>query len=151
MRPTTALLSVALVVALGAARPVPDELSALAAKARLAPVVAWCSGEFRAGHGGAYAVAVSAGERGGRYLVLEADAQVLELGSFARGPDLACYAPAEARELDRSISRSETISGHIAPQWPTTVICAFVDDTTAVCWQHSPDDQAFVKVGEWAT
>ena len=74
------------------AQSVPAELSALAAKARLdRPVAAWCRAEFRAGRPGAFAVALTSAAGGGRYLVLESDASVKELGSFARRPDLSCY------------------------------------------------------------
>ena len=31
------------------------------------------------------------------------------------------------------------------------VICAFVEDTRAVCWQYSPDAPAFVEVAGWVT
>jgi hypothetical protein len=124
----------------------------LAAKARLAsPVVGWCRGEFREGRSGAYAVAISSSAAGGRYLVLESDATVVELASFTRSPDLSCYTPAEARKLHLAIGRSDTIHGQIVPRWRTTVVCAFVDDTTSVCWQYSPAYRVFVKVGEWVT
>ena len=136
---------------IGAAQAVPPALSRLAARARLeSPVVDWCGGEFRAGHPGAYAVALSA-SRGGRYAVLEADATVVELASFARTPDLACYTPAQARRLHEDIRRSETIHGQIRPRWRTTVICAFVDEVTSVCWQYSPADRVFVDIGGWVT
>ncbi len=72
-----------------AAQPAPSELSALAAKARLdRPVAAWCRGEFRSGRPGAFAVAVASPAGARRYLVLEADATIVELGSFTRGADL---------------------------------------------------------------
>jgi hypothetical protein len=47
--------------------------------------------------------------------------------------------------------RSDTIHGHLAPRWNTTIVCGFVDDTNAVCWQYSPADRALVKIGEWVT
>src|SRR5262249_48660801 len=116
-----------------AAQPLPDDLTALAAKAHLAsPIGAWCRGEFQAGRHG-FAVAVGASP-GGRYLVLNADATTVELSSFAGKPDLSCYTPADARKLDATMRKSETIAGRIAPRWPTTVVCAFTDNTTAVCW-----------------
>jgi len=132
------------------AQSVPAELSALAAKVRLArPLAAWCRAEFRAGHPGAFAVAMTSAAGGGRYLVIESDASVTELGAFTRGPDLSCYSRAEAEQLGVAIGRSLTIHGQITPRWNTAVICAFVDDTTSVCWQYSPDDGVFVKVGGW--
>lgn len=131
---------------------VPGDLSALAAKARLStPVVAWCRGEFQRGHRGAYALAVAASAAGGRYLVVDEDATVTELASFTNKPDLTCYTPVEARKLDASIHRSDTIHGTIAPRWRTTVVCAFTDNTASVCWQFSPDDRTFVRVGGWST
>ena len=134
------------------AQSVPAELSVLAAKAKLdGPVAAWCRGEFRAGHPGAFAVAVTPSASGGRYLVLESDASVKELGSFTRRPDLSCYSRTEAEQLAVTIDRSATIHGQITPRWNAAVICTFVDDTTSVCWQYSPDDGVFVKVGGWVT
>jgi hypothetical protein len=88
---------------------------------------------------------------GGRYLVLEPNGTVTELASFARSADLSCYTPAEARRLHQTIGQSDTIHGKLEPRWRTTVVCAFVDDTTAVCWQHSPAGGAFVEVGGWTT
>jgi hypothetical protein len=37
------------------------------------------------------------------------------------------------------------------PRFNTTVVCGFLEDTVAECWQYSPDDRAFVKVGGWTT
>jgi hypothetical protein len=146
-------LMIGLVVAsMAVAQSAPAELSALASKARLdRPVAAWCRAEVRLGHPAAFAVAVTAAAGGGRYLVLESDGSVEELGSFMRRPDLSCYSRAEAEDLSVTIGRSATIQGQITPRWPTAVVCAFVDDTTAVCWQYSLDDRAFVKVGGWVT
>jgi len=140
------------VASIAVAQSVPAELSVLAAKAGLdRPVAAWCRAEFRAGHPGAFAVAMSSAAGGGRYLVLESDASVKELGSFARRPDLSCYSRADAEQLGVTIGLSPTIHGQITPRWNTAVVCAFVDDTTSVCWQSSPDDGVFVKVGGWVT
>ncbi len=133
-------------------QPVPAELSALAVKAGLdRPVSNWCRAEFRAGHPGEFAVAVTSAAGGGRYLVLESDASTKELAPFNEGPDLTCYSRAEAEQLDVAIAGSLTIHGQIAPRWNTAVICAFVDATASVCWQYSPDDDAFVKIGGWVT
>jgi len=140
------------VASIAVAQSVPAELSSLAAKARLdRPVTAWCRVEFRAGHPGAFAVAMTSSAGGGRYLVVESDASIKELGSFTRRPDLACYSRAEAEQLGVTIGRSPTIHGQITPRWNTAVICAFVDDTTAVCWQYSPGDDVVVRVGGWIT
>jgi hypothetical protein len=133
------------------AQSVPPELSRLAARAGLeSPMAGWCRGEFRAGHSGAYAVAIT-GAGGGRYVVLDADASVMELAPFARTPELACYTPAEARKLNADIRQSETIHGQVRPRWATTVVCAFVDEVTSVCWQYSPARHAFVDIGGWVT
>ncbi len=132
------------------AQPPPAELSALAARAGLdRPVTAWWRGEFQSGRPGAFAVAVTAAAGGGRYLVLETDATVVELAPFTQGADLSCYSRAEAEQLSVTTGRSPTIHGQIAPRWNTAVVCGFVDNTTAVCWQHSRVDGAFVTVGGW--
>lgn len=145
------LISLALVVATVLPQPVPPELSGLLAKAQLDSSVSdWCRGEFRPGARRGYAVALSL-DPGGRYLVVDADGKVTELARFSGGADLSCYTPAEARRLNRSIAGSETISGSITPRWHTSVVCAFVEDTSAVCWQYSPSDRAFVKIGDWTT
>jgi hypothetical protein len=153
MRHAARLVSVALAAAsIAAAQPVPSELSALAAKARLdGPVAAWCRGQFRPGYPRAFAVAITSAAGGGRYVVIEADATVTELASFTRSADLSCYTRAEAQKLDIAIRRSVTIQGDITPRWRTAVVCAFVDDTTSVCWQYSPADRGFVRVGGWVT
>jgi hypothetical protein len=148
-----AQLVVGLAVAtIALAQSVPAEITALAANAGLdRPVTAWCRAEFRAGHPGAFAVAMTSAAGGGRYLVVESNASIKELGSFTRHPDLSCYSRAEAEQLGVTIGRSPTIHGQITPRWNTAVICAFVDDTTAVCWQYSPGDDVFVRVGGWIT
>ena len=153
MRRQGAHLLIALAwVSIATAQSVPAQLAEVAAKAGLdRPVTAWCSGEFRAGRPGAFAVAVTSVAAGGRYLVLESDAIIHELGPFTRRPDLSCYTRAEADRLNVTIGRSDTIHGQLAPRWNTAVICAFADDTVAVCWQYSPDEGVFVRVGGWVT
>jgi hypothetical protein len=153
MKHSAGLVSVALAAAsIAAAQPVPSQLSALAAKARLdGPVAAWCRGQFRSGHPRAFAVAISSAAGGGRYVMLESDATVTELASFTRSADLSCYTRAEARKLNVTIGRSDTIHGQVTPRWSTAVVCAFVDDTASVCWQYSPADRLFVRVGGWVT
>jgi hypothetical protein len=147
------LISLALAAAtIVPAQPVPAELTTLAAKARLdGRVAAWCRGAFQSGRPHAFAVAISDADASGRYVVLESDAAVTELASYTDGADLSCYTRAEARKLSDSIRRSETIRGQITPRWSSAVICAFVDATEAVCWQYSPTDRAFVRVGGWVT
>ena len=84
-------------------------------------------------------------------MVFEADGRVDDLAAFGSAAGLSCYTRAEASSLDDTIRSSDTIHGHVAPRWNTTVVCGFIDDTNAVCWQYSPADRAFVKIGEWVT
>lgn len=141
------------VAALAAAQPAPPkELSVLMAKTRVdGQLTGWCGGELRAGRRNAFAAAVTSPAGGGRYLVLDADGTVALLAPFKGTPDLSCYTPAEARKLGESIRASETIRGRVEPAFSTTVVCGFVDATSAVCWQYSPAARAFVEVGEWQT
>lgn len=137
---------------IAAAQEFPSELAALAARARLnGPMTAWCRAEFRSGHPGAFAVGVTSADGHGRYVALDSDGRVTELGSFKRGADLSCYSRARAEKLDVTIRHSETINGHIRPRWNTTVVCGFIDATAAVCWQYSPTDREFIEVGQWVT
>jgi hypothetical protein len=133
-------------------RAVPADLAALAARARLdGPVAAWCRAEFRPGAAGAFAVGVTSPGGGGRYIAIDADGRASELGAFKGLADVACHTRAWADTLDAAIRESETIHGHITPRWNTTVVCGFIDDTSATCWQYSPGDRTFVQVGEWVT
>jgi hypothetical protein len=146
------LLLIALAALAGAEQSIPPELDALVARARLeGPVTSWCRGEFRPGHPGAYAVAIASGLGGGRYVVLNGDGTIATLAAVTAGADLSCYSADEARALDAEIGRNPIVEGRIAPRWDGTVICAVVDDVTAVCWQYSPDDEAFITVGTWIT
>jgi len=145
-----ALIVLALAMALQAMPKPPQELAALAAKAKVAAIVTWCPAEFQSGQQGSFAVAV--GDHGaGRYLVLDADGRVTALSEFTGRADLSCYTRVDAEKLERSIRQSETIRGQIAPRWNTTVVCGFTDNTTAHCWQYSPVDRTFVTVGGWTT
>lgn len=147
----TALLFSLLTIA-GGAEPIPAEVLALAAKARVAgPIVAWCGAQFASGESGGYAVAVSSAGRAGTYVAIDRNARATELGAFTDGADLACYSRGRAERLNRTIQQSETIEGSIRPRWKTTVICGFTDGTTAACWQYSPAQRSFVKVGGWVT
>jgi hypothetical protein len=131
--------------------PMPAELTALMAKARLdGSAAAWCRAGFRDGQLNAFALAVTAGT-GGRYVALDSDGKASELAKFSGRPDLSCYSRAQAGDLNRSLKQSETIHGQITPRFNTTVVCAFTEDTTARCWQYSPTDSAFVEVGTWTT
>ena len=143
--------SIRAVNAKAASGQMPGELTALIAKARLeGSATGWCRAGFRDGPSNAFAVAITAGI-GGRYVALDADGRLSELARFSGRPDLSCYTRAQAEDLNRSIKRSETIEGQVAPRFSTTVVCAFTDDTTARCWQYSPTDSAFVEVGGWTT
>ena len=153
MRYLAILCSVGLVLGSSlSAQTVPSDLSQLAAKSALqSPVVGWCSGANGVGGGGAYAIAIGSAGGLGRYLVLKLDGSVVELANFRSGAHLSCYTPAEAKKVSITISRSETIEGRITPRWSTTVVCGFVDGATSVCWQYSPVDSKFVRVGGWTT
>jgi hypothetical protein len=138
-------------VQVGARPEIPSELDALARGRIDGDVAAWCRADFHAGQRGAFAVAVSNAAAGGRYVALEVDGRVSELAAYTGRPDLSCYTRADAETLDGSIRQSETIHGELKPQWNTTVVCGFTDDTTAQCWQYSPVDRTFVQVGGWTT
>lgn len=134
------------------ARPVPADVAELSKKAGIqGAILASCRAEWEQGRHGAFAIAVSTREGRGRYLALHPDATAIELAAFNRQPDLSCHTPADARKLNLSLVASATIQGGIVPRWTTTVVCGFVDDTTAVCWQYSPAETGFVEVGGWTT
>jgi hypothetical protein len=135
-----------------ALQPVPAEVLRRAEKSRLSgTIAAWCQGEFRSGRPGDIAAAVTGAGSDGRYVVLDVEGNVTELAPFSGKPDLSCYSRAGALELGRALARSETIAGRIAPRWNTTVICGFLENTSASCWQYSPTARAFVQVGSWTT
>lgn len=130
----------------------PAELSSLVAKARInEPLSVWCRGNFQTRSPNTFVVAVPRSGGGGRYLVLGLTETAIELSSYSGTADLACYSLDEAQKLNQSIAGSGTIHGGVSPTLNTTVVCGFVDNTSAVCWQDSPIKRAFVKVGEWVT
>ena len=134
------------------AAPAPTDLIALAAEGKVeGPLASWCRGTFGSEHSGAYAVATLSSTGGGQYLVLGMNGKVIQLATFTGGGDLACYSPDKARELSKSIAANAIVHGGISPVWNSTVICGFVEETHAVCWQYSPNARAFVRVGEWVT
>jgi hypothetical protein len=146
-----AVCVVVAVLSVAAVQSPPRELSALLARNGVdRPVLGWCRGEFQRGRSGSFAVALGA-VLGGTYNVIAPDAKMTELAPFTGRPSVACYSAAEARKLDASIRASETIHSQLMPRWETTVICAFTDNTTSLCWQYSPADHAFVTVGQWIT
>jgi hypothetical protein len=129
----------------------PADLVRLIGEAHMDAPVAWCRGAFRPGGPPGYAAAVT-NSTDGRYVVLQAGMPALELASFVVGTaDLSCYTPARARRLTEDIRASGIIHGSVAPRWTTTVICGFTDATTSVCWQYSPGERKFVRVGGWIT
>ena len=96
-------------------------LSALADKAGIKePILASCGAEWEGGRPGGFAVAVGKRDAGGRYIALHQDATAIQLGTFRRKPDLSCYTPARALQLNQSIAESATVEGGIAPRWRTT-------------------------------
>jgi len=144
MTQVVALLLVVLAARLDAQAP-PDVRQWANQAGVTGPLLAWCQEQFRPGQRG-WAVASN-----GRYLVIDGVGAVVELAAFTGDPDLACYSRADALELNRSIQRSETLSGRLAPPFGTAVVCGFVDPTTAKCWQYSPPRRAYVEVGGWTT
>ena len=130
----------------------PPDLAELTTKARLnGHILSYCGAEFVHGQKGAYAVAVVSPDGARRYVALHADGVMQELIPFSGKGELSCYTRAEAVKLSATIQKSDPIKGSIAPQFDTTVVCTFVDDTTARCWQYSPDARDFVSVGKWTT
>ena len=130
---------------------VAPDLGLLLGKTKLpGELVAWCGAELRAGEPRSFALALNAAD-GGRYVILYADTRVTELAAYKGRADLSCYTRAAAEKLNRTIRESDTINGQIAPRWDTPVICGFIDDTTAECWQYSPNNRLFMKVGGWTT
>jgi hypothetical protein len=130
----------------------PPEVAELTTKARLnGTIVSHCAAEFAPGRGRGYAVAVVSPDGVGRYVALHADGAMQEIIPFSRRGEVSCYTRTEALELHATIQKSETTRGSIEPRFDTTVVCGFVDDTTATCWQYSPAARDFVKVGQWMT
>ena len=123
----------------------PEDLTGLIDKASLVGrIYSWCA----AADGFAVAT-VNAPTPG--YVVLFVDGRVQTLAAYKGGPDLACYSRREAEKLHASITQSETIHGGVTPKWNTPVICGFVEDTMAVCWQYSSTARVFVEIGGWTT
>ena len=123
----------------------PSDLAALIARTSIGGrVYSWCPVAD-----GFAAAMVGKGEA--RYVVLHADGRTETLGAYTGRPDLTCYSRREAEKLDATIRSSETIEGSLTPKWDSTVVCGFVENTRAVCWQFSPNDRAFVVVGGWTT
>jgi hypothetical protein len=130
----------------------PPDLAELTTKARLnGTIVSHCAAEFSPGQKGGYAVAVVSPDGVGRYVALHPDGVMQEIIPFSAAGDVSCYTPAEAITLHATIQKSETVHGSIALRFDTTMVCGFIDDTTATCWQYSPAARDFVKVGQWTT
>lgn len=128
------------------------DIASLAAKAGIyEPIASLCKANLHPLTIDAYALATISANSGGRYLVIKSNGRVHELGSYKGKADLNCYSPAEARALNKTLAASETIKGGIEPRFATTVVCAFLEETAATCWQYSPTLKSFVKVGSWVT
>jgi hypothetical protein len=84
-------------------------------------------------------------------LVLRGVGAPYRLAAFQGAGELACYTSQQARDLNRTIRQSATIEGGVQPRSDATVVCAFTEHTSAVCWQYSPGDRGYVKVGGWST
>jgi hypothetical protein len=131
---------------------VPPDLAELTTKARLSgTILSSCAAEFTPGRKGAFAVASQSPDGNRRYMALDADGTMWELAWFKGAGDLACYTRAEAEKLADTLAHSATVHGAIEPQFDSTVVCTFVDETTALCWQYSPTARDFVLVGKWTT
>lgn len=156
-RQSLVVLAVLIMRAAGAggqtpARPVPDELAVLMKKARTSgAIVASCKGTIIDRGRASWAVAIVSEPGGGVYAAVSSDGNAIELARFAGGAELSCYEPSQARKLNTTIKRSETIAGAVDPVSDTTVVCGFIEDTRAVCWQYSPRLKQFVVVGGWIT
>jgi hypothetical protein len=137
--------------AAAAPKNMPQALAALLGRARLdGPITAWCAAQYRPHTADALALAITAPD-GGRYVAVDADGNVSPLAAFAGPPDLACYTRTAAEDLHRSIKKSNTIEGEIVPRFDSTVVCGFIDATSARCWQFAPQTRTFVVVGGWVT
>lgn len=114
--------------------------------------VAVRSCEGRGGRPGGpwYVMAVAAQAGNGRYVVAGADG-FIEVGSFAKEPEVQCLSPAEARVRNQVIAESEGVHGHLDPTGAGTVACVFIEPTVVECWQHSPRTRSLVRVGGWIT
>jgi hypothetical protein len=150
-------LSIALMMGVSAALPLvrqlpPPDLAELTFKARLTgTIVSYCPAEFEAGRTGAYALAVISPDGNGRYVAVHPDATMQEIIPFSHTGELSCYTSVQALKLHDTIQKSRTLYGSLEPRFDSTVVCTFVDDTTATCWQYSPAARDFVKVGQWRT
>ena len=76
---------------LAAQRQPPDDLARRLEKAHVeGTLVSWCQGQFEAGRQRSYAAALKGPGGGGRYVVVDNAAMVVELARFKGEPDLAC-------------------------------------------------------------
>jgi hypothetical protein len=131
---------------------VPPELAELTTKARLSgSILSYCPAEFTPGRKGAFAVASQSPDGNRRYMAIDADGTMWELAWFKGTGDLTCYTRAEGEKLADALAHSATVHGAVELQFDSTVICTFVEETTALCWQYSPSGRTFVLVGKWTT
>jgi hypothetical protein len=88
---------------------------------------------------------------GGEYVIVERGSPPIVLARFQGKGELSCRTPQEARRLGATIARSETIRGSLRPRWNTTVVCGFTSSTEALCWQYSPRELRYTRIGGWST
>ena len=111
---------------------------------------AWCRASLGGGKPDAFAVALVSAQ-GTRYAVVFDDRRIVTLADVSGRSDLTCYSRADAEKLNATIRSSATIDRSVTPKWGSTVICGFVRDTEAVCWQYSSQEKKFVRIGGWVT
>lgn len=130
----------------------PPEMLELVAKAGFeGTVVRWCPAEIETGRARVFVVAVNPSQGERRYVVLDPDGSVTPLAPYAGTADVSCYPRERADEVGAAMKASDTVTGQLAPRWNSTVICAFVQETEAACWQFDPGGKRFVEVGRWRT
>jgi len=150
-QPLTLLFALAL-ASPSAAQDPPFQLTRLMAKAHLRGTVAsWCRGEFRGGYAGAFAVAVRSAPDSGRYVIVDTAGSIADLARYADGAEVSCFTRAEAQDLSKTLANMKAVHGSIRPRFDTTVVCAFLSNSEAACWQCSPAGRAFVRSGGWVT
>lgn len=129
----------------------PRELSTLLTRtAYEGRIESWCRVTIDKEKPAGFAVALVTA-KGSQYAVVQSDARIVALADYTGRPDLTCSTRSEAQKLNATIVASATIQGSVIPKWDSTVICGFVRDTEAVCWQYSPPEKKFVRVGGWIT
>ena len=111
-------------------------------------VVSACSGEIRVGHRNE-TVAALGSSPAGRYVLVQDDGTLAPLETYDGAPELHCYTIREADRLTAQIAASDTINGRITAEWDGLVVCASINPTTSVCWQHAVERKGFARIGGW--